>query len=154
MRLGASPPGMSFRANGEELVAKRSCGCAMRSLAALGMTWNSRRTSAYVIPSQGRGISLRLAEAFVWLCNEIPRCARDDMELSADHRRPVLAPEHRARQLAREREITANRHAAKEQRGGRVLLPVRHRQQDILRNVDDRLRGVVTLGRVRGAVGD
>src|SRR5215471_9345903 len=115
MGLGASPPGMSFRAKGEESRCtwpKRSCGCAMRSLAALRMTWSFRRTSAactnaargksagYVIPSQGRGISLHLAEAFVWLCNEIPRCARDDMELSADLRRPVLAPEHCARQLA------------------------------------------------------
>jgi len=32
---------------------------------------------------------LRLAEAFVWLCNEIPRCARDDMELSAGLCRPT-----------------------------------------------------------------
>src|SRR5262249_32259849 len=64
---------------------KRSCGCAMRSLAALRMTRNSRRKSAgYVIRSQRRGISPRLAQAFVWLCNEIPRCAQDDMELSAE----------------------------------------------------------------------
>jgi hypothetical protein len=46
-----------------------------------------RKSAGYVIPSQRRGISLRLAEAFVWLCNEIPRCARDDRELSADLRR-------------------------------------------------------------------
>jgi len=44
----------------------------------------SAQVRRYVILSQWRGISLRLAEAFVWLCDEIPRCAQDDMELSAE----------------------------------------------------------------------
>src|SRR5215471_16732847 len=69
----------------------------MRSLAALGMTWHSRRSPPGMPSSQRRGISLRLAEAFVWLCNEIPRCARDDMDLSADLRRPVLGTRLRMR---------------------------------------------------------